>query len=120
MTEHYQSFTNSIVLPAKAAGKRVRLRLTGFYQSKGSIMYCSLGNDGAFLASYIKQNAPLVSLGLISSIPGITMLLFVFFAPLSSKFKRSLVYYSIASTLFAILQMQEGLQLTVLFGHYHL
>jgi hypothetical protein len=40
-------------------------------------------------------------------------------APLTSAFKRSLGYYSVASILFTVLQMQEEMQLTVLFGHYH-
>lgn len=50
---------------------------------------------------------------------GQPLLLFSIFAPLTSAFKRSLGYYSVASILFAVLQMQEEMQLTVLFGHYH-
>ena len=54
-----------------------------------------------------------------SLIMGLTLLLSSIFAPLTSAFKRSLGYYSVASILFAVLQMQEERQLTVLFGHYH-
>ncbi|WP_244661449.1 EAL domain-containing protein, partial [Lactobacillus nasalidis] len=120
LTEHYESFTNSITLPASAAGKRIRLRLTGFYQPLGKISNCSLGNDGAFLARYFKKNVLRLTLGIISAVLGVTMLLFAIFAPLGSKFKRSLIYYSIATILFAILQMQAEMQLTVLLGHYHI
>lgn len=119
LTEHYESFTNSIELPAEAAGKTVRLTLKGFYQPAGKLTACSLGNDGAFLANYVRKNALQVGLGIISVVLGLTLLLFSIFAPLTSAFKHSLGYYSVASVLFAILQMQEEMQLTVLFGHYH-
>lgn len=120
LTEHYESFTNSVSLPAGSAGKQVRLTLKGFYQPIGKITSCSLGNDGAFLANYVRKNALRVGLGIISAVLGLTLLLFAFFAPLESKFKRSLIYYSIATILFSIMQMQEEMQLTVLFGHYHI
>ena len=54
LTEHYESFTNSVSLPAGSAGKQVRLTLKGFYQPIGKISACSLGNDGAFLANYVR------------------------------------------------------------------
>lgn len=54
-----------------------------------------------------------------SLIMGLTLLLSSIFAPLTSAFKRSLGYYSVVSILFAVLQMQEEMQLTVLFGHYY-
>lgn len=120
LTEHYESFTNSVSLPAGSAGKQVRLTLKGFYQPIGKITSCILGNDGAFLANYVRKNALRVGLGIISAVLGLTLLLFAFFAPLESKFKRSLIYYSIATILFSIMQMQEEMQLTVLFGHYHI
>lgn len=65
------------------------------------------------------SNALRVGLGIVSVVMGLTLLLFSIFAPLTSAFKRSLGYYSVASILFAVLQMQEEMQLTVLFGHYH-
>ncbi|MGM9905390.1 EAL domain-containing protein [Lactobacillus sp.] len=119
LTEHYESFTNSISLPAGSAGKQVRLTLKGFYQPVGKLTACSLGNDGAFLANYVRKNALRVAMGIISAVLGLTLLLFAFFAPLESKFKRSLIYYSIATILFSVMQMQEEMQLTVLFGQYH-
>lgn len=93
--------------------------MKGFYQPAGKLTACSLGNDGAFLANYVRKNALRVGLGIVSVVMGLTLLLFCIFAPLTSAFKRSLGYYSVASILFAVLQMQEEMQLTVLFGHYH-
>lgn len=68
-----------------------------------------------FLANYVRKNALRVGLGIVSVVMGLTLLLFSIFAPLTSAFKRSLGYYSVASILFAVLQMQEEMQLTVLF-----
>ena len=68
---------------------------------------CSLGNDGAVLANYVRKNALRVGLGIVSVVIGLTLLLFSIFAPLTSAFKRSLGYYSVALILFAVLQMQE-------------
>lgn len=93
--------------------------MNGFYQLAGKLTACSLGNDGAFLANYVRKNALRVGLGIVSVVIGLTLLLFSIFAPLTSAFKRSLGYYSVALILFAVLQMQEEMQLTVLFGHYH-
>ncbi|MFK5606292.1 hypothetical protein [Lactobacillus delbrueckii] len=93
--------------------------MKGFYQPAGKLTACSLGNDGAFLANYVRKNALRVGLGIVSVVMGLTLLLFSIFAPLTSAFKRSLGYYSVALILFAVLQMQEEMQLTVLFGHYH-
>lgn len=50
--------------------------MKGFYQPAGKLTACSLGNDGAFLANYVRKNALRVGLGIVSVVMGLTLLLF--------------------------------------------
>lgn len=119
-TEHWEAFTNNIAISKSDAGKKLRVKLTGFYYGTGQISHASLGSEGAFYSHFIQKNANVILLAVIEVVLGITSIFFALFAPLDSRIKRSLAYYAISVVLCALLQIQSEMQLTAIFGNYRL
>ena len=48
-TEHWEAFTNNIAISKSDAGKKLRVKLTGFYYGTGQFSHASLGSEAGLL-----------------------------------------------------------------------